>query len=81
MTLVEIAPVTASLGERAGALRRLAIRLGSDPPPSGVDAIVAALAEDLAARGRVRILTTDPDDLGVLAGLTQRPTELEVLKV
>ncbi len=47
--MLNIIAVDAPLGHAAGALRRAAIAGGQDPPPSGVDTIVAAAADARAA--------------------------------
>lgn len=52
------------VGHLAGRLRVGAIDDGVDPPPSGVDAIVAAVA-DLAGDD-VQMITSDPDDMRAL---------------
>jgi hypothetical protein len=49
------------------------------PPPSGVDAIVAAEADALAANDDVCIITTDDDDLELLASLATNAERLSVL--
>lgn len=66
LTIVRISVVDASLGFAAGSLRRQATKTLTGPPPSGVDAIVAALADALAARDDVQIFTTDITDITAL---------------
>jgi len=51
LELTKVTDVAEELGYAAGALRQEAIRVGFVPPPSGVDAIVAAEA-DARAGGR-----------------------------
>jgi predicted nucleic acid-binding protein len=79
LTHANIAPVDEPLGYTAGALRQAAIGAGMDPPPSGIDAVVAAEADVRAARDNVRILTTDHDDLELLASLAINAARLSVL--
>lgn len=79
LTHVNIAPVDEPLGYTAGALRQAAIGAGMDPPASGVDAVVAAEADVRAAREGVRIITTDDDDLALLASLATNAARLTVL--
>jgi hypothetical protein len=79
LTHVNIAPVDEPLGYTAGALRQSAIGAGMDPPPSGVDAVVAAEADTRAAGDDVRIITTDDDDLELLASLAINAARLSVL--
>ncbi len=81
LSLVLIADVHESIGYAAGALRQDAIRAGIDPPPSAVDAIVAAEADDLAAADDVQIVTTDGDDMELLASLAAHAGRLTVLVV
>lgn len=64
---VTIIPVDESLGFAAGSLRSNAIGDGLDPAPSGVDAIVAAVADERAADEQVDVLTSDGRDLTALA--------------
>jgi hypothetical protein len=51
------------------------------PPPSGVDAIVAAEADDLASGDDVRIITSDGDDMQLLASLAAHAGRLTVVVV
>jgi hypothetical protein len=76
---VNVGPVEEALGYTAGALRRGAIGAGMGPPPSGVDAIVVAEADGRAAGEVVRIITTDDDDLELLASLATNAARLSVL--
>jgi predicted nucleic acid-binding protein len=78
---VNITDVDATTGLAAGALRQAARRAGLDPAPSGIDAIVAAEADGLAARDDVRIVTSDGGDLELLATLTTNAGRLSVLVV
>jgi hypothetical protein len=70
--VVNIAEVDESTGFSAGALRQAAIGAGLDPPPSGVDAIVAADANLRARSDEVRIITSDRGDFELLASLSDR---------
>ena len=65
--LVAIHPIDADLGLAAGALRVRAQRDVADPPPSGVDALVVAVADARALTDDVVIITSDVDDLTRLA--------------
>lgn len=65
--LVVVADVDANLGYAAGFLRQQAIRGGAVPAPSGVEAMVAALAVARAALVEVEIITSDGEDLELLA--------------
>jgi predicted nucleic acid-binding protein len=64
----------------AGALRQEAIAGGVDPPPSGVEAIVAATADVRARADDVVIVTSDPDDLELLAAGADNPRRLTILR-
>lgn len=64
---VDVAVVDESLGYAAGGLRSLARRDGADPPPSGVDAIVVAHANERAGHDDVVIVTSDVGDIIALA--------------
>lgn len=81
LDVVDIADVDASTGYAAGALRRAALVARMKPPPSGVDAVVAATADDRAARGDVVIVTSDGDDFELLASLATNAARLSVLVV
>jgi hypothetical protein len=78
---VHIADVGAELGYAAGALRQNAIRAGLDPPPSGIDAVVAAEADDRAASDDVQIVTSDGGDMELLASLAAHVERLTVVVV
>jgi predicted nucleic acid-binding protein len=79
---VDAVDVDQRLGLAAGALRQEAMRAGpDDPPPSGVDAIVAALADSRASADSVRILTSDLEDLQLLASLGANADRVSVLAV
>lgn len=81
LELAHVADVDEELGYSAGALRRAAIRAGVDPPPSGVDAVVAAEADDLATGDDVQIITSDGDDMELLASLAEHAGRLTVVVV
>ena len=52
-----------------------------DPPPSGVDTIVAAAADVRAANEEVVIVTSDGGDLQMLGSLATDAERLSVLVV
>lgn len=79
LTHVHVATVDEALGYTAGTLRQAAIRAGMEPPPSGVDAVVAAEADARASGDDVRIVTSDDDDLELLASLATNAARLSVL--
>jgi predicted nucleic acid-binding protein len=81
LDLAHVADVDEELGYAAGALRQDAIRAGFDPPPSGVDAVVAAQADDLATGDGVQIITSDSDDMELLASFTEHAGRLTVVVV
>ena len=81
LDLAYVADVDEELGYSAGALRQAAIRAGFDPPPSGVDAVVAAEADDLANGDDVQIITSDGDDVELLASLAEHAGRLAVVVV
>jgi hypothetical protein len=78
---VHIAEINDRLGYAAGALRTSAIRAAMDPAPPGVDAIVAAVADERAAREVVAIITSDADDMELLASLGHNLDRLSVIGV
>lgn len=78
---VDIVAVDAAIGYVAGALRQDVIRAGVEPPPSGVDAIVAAEADARAAHKDVRIVTSDVADIELLATVAKNIDRLTVLGV
>lgn len=80
LEVAHVADVDEQLGFAAGALRQDAIRAGADPPPPGVDAVVAAEADERAAAGDdVRIVTSDGDDLELLASLAAHAERLAIV--
>lgn len=81
LDVVDIADVDASTGHAAGALRRAAIDAGMKPPPSGVDAVVAAAAVERAALDQVVIVTSDDGDFQMLGSLATNAAQLSVLVV
>lgn len=74
---ISIDTVTEEIGFAAGALRNQALRDGG-PTPTGVDAIVAAVADHHAAEERVVIVTSDEDDLIALAQFADNPGRLSI---
>lgn len=81
LDVVDIAAVDASIGHAAGALRRAAMGAGMEPPPSGVDTVVAAAADALAAHDDVAIVTSDDGDFEMLGSLATHAARLAVLVV
>ena len=79
LDLADVTDVVEELGYAAGALRQEAIRARVDPPPSGVDVIVAAEADARAAGDDVQIITSDGDDMELLASLATYADRLTVL--
>lgn len=79
LDLVTIADTDASTGHAAGALRRAAKRAGMKPPPSGVDAVVAAVADAGAAHDEAVIVTSDGGDFQILGSLATNAARLSVL--
>lgn len=69
------------VGYAAGALRSKVRRAGVDPAPSGVDAIVATVADARAGREDVEIVTSDADDMELLASLADHADRLSVVSV
>jgi hypothetical protein len=66
--------LSTELAKRAGALV-YQVRQSSapiDPVDAPIDASVAATAEDLSADSAVTILTTDPQEIGAMVGVTGR---------
>jgi predicted nucleic acid-binding protein len=83
LDVVNIADVDASTGHAAGALRRAAMGAGMNPPPSGVDSVVAAAADAHSAHDDVVIVTSDYDDADfqMLGSLATNAARLSVLVV
>ena len=79
--LVSVIEVDGPLGHAAGALRVGAIRDGIDPPPSGVDAIVAATANAAAAGDEITVVTSDPGDIAALLAAGSHPDRVSILRV
>lgn len=79
LSSARIAATPEQIGYAASSVRQSAIAGGMAPPPSGVDAIVAAEADALAANDDVCIITTDDDDLELLASLATNAERLSVL--
>lgn len=81
LDLIDVDIVDEELGHAAGHLRTQASRAGIDPPPSGIDAIVVAYADNCATRDDVVIVSSDPDDMIALAIHGTNPSRLEVQPV
>lgn len=81
LELVDIVDVDAFAGHAAGALRRTAIATGRKPPPSGIDVLVAAVADSAAAHDDVVIVTSDREDFELLGSLAANAHRLSVLPV
>jgi len=81
LELSDVTDVAEELGYAAGALRQEAIRGGFDPPPSGVDAIVAAEADARAGGDDVQIITSDGGDFELLASFGTNAARLSLLVV
>jgi predicted nucleic acid-binding protein len=64
-------PLTLGIAERAGVLRTEA-RRSSDQDISGIDALIAATAEQISDHAAVTILTGDLEDIKLLVGVTRR---------
>lgn len=79
LEVVNITDVDASTGHAAGVLRREAMRAEMQPPPSGVDTILAAAADSRAAHDDVVIVTSDGADFRMLRSLATNPARLSVL--
>ena len=79
LDVVNIADVNASTGHAAGALRRAAMGAGMAPPPSGVDTVVVAVADALAAHDDVVMVTSDDGDFQMLGSLATNVDRLSVL--
>lgn len=65
--LLRVTAVDEQLGLAAGSLRFQALHNGARPAPSGVDALVVALADRRAAADEVVIYTTDRHDIEILS--------------
>ena len=71
---------TETVGYIAGSMRQAAIRASARLTPSGVDAIVAAEAQARAGTVDVQIVTTDDDDLELLASLASNAVRISILR-
>jgi predicted nucleic acid-binding protein len=81
LATLDVVEIDDHLGYAAGALRRAATSAGVDAHPSGVDAIVAAVADALAVDDDVLLVTSDGDDFEVLGALATNASRLSVLVV
>lgn len=68
--LVSFDDIGEAVGHAAGRLRTAATRADADPPPSGVDAMVVAVADQRASTDDVLVVTSDSDDIEALAVFT-----------
>ncbi len=81
LDVVNITTVDESTGHAAGSLCRSAMAAGMNPPPSGVDTVVAAAGDARVAHDEVLIVTTDGGDFQMLGSLTTNAAQLSVLVV
>ncbi len=81
LEMLTITDVDPTMGRAAAVLRRGAIAGGADPPPSGVEATVAADADARAAHDDVVIVTSDGGDFERLGSLATHADRLSVLVV
>ncbi len=81
LSLLMVADVTETLGLVAGELRTGAIRGGAHRPPSGVDAIVVAVADSNAAHDDVEIVTSDTDDIAALLVSGRHAARVSIIRV
>lgn len=78
---VDIVAVDRLIGLAAGGLRSATLASGVDPPPSGVDAIVAAVADARAAHDAVVVLTSDASDLRALVDAGEHAARVAIRRV
>ncbi len=78
LAVFDVAPLDRDLGLEAGVLRRQALREDPENPPSAVDAVVVAVADALAARDDVVMITSDPDDLELLGSFATHADRISV---
>jgi hypothetical protein len=78
---VAIDDVTEAIGLSAGALRQQALRADGGHRPSGIDAIVAAVADRWAGGGDVVIVTSDEEDLVALSQFADNAERLSIERV
>jgi len=81
LEMSDVTDVGEALGYAAGALRQDAIRAGFDPPPSGVEAIVATEADARAGRADVQVITSDRGDFELLASVGRNAARVSLLIV
>ena len=81
LKVVTITDVDEATGHAAGSLRRSAMAAGMKPPPSGVDTVVAAVADARAGHDQVLIVTTDGGDFELLGAGAESAAQLSVLVV
>ena len=81
LEVLNIADVDASIGYAAGALRLASMAAGMKPPPSGVDVVVAAVADARAKHDDVLIVTSHDGDFQMVGSLATNAARLSVLVV
>jgi predicted nucleic acid-binding protein len=81
LELVQVADLDQATGLAAGTLRQAAIRSESGSSPSGIDAIVAATANEHARVDDACIVTSDVQDIGLLVSLADHAARISVLGV
>ena len=82
LELVHVTIVDEELGYAAGSLRHGAISDGgARPAPSGVDAIVAALANACGAGDDVVVVTSDGEDIEMLVSFGDHAARVSVTVV
>lgn len=79
LSLVSVRDVDRLTGMAAGRLRSQAIAGGAKTPPSGVDAIVAAVADGVG--DDVQLVTSDPGDMAALLAHADHPARVTILSV
>ncbi len=73
LEITRIADIDAGLGYAAGRLRTAVVTVTPARPPSGADALVAAVAVDQASADDVVLVTSDVEDLARLLSGAEAP--------
>lgn len=81
LTSVSVVDIDQVLGMAAGNLRSEVMGTEFDPPPSGVDVLVAAVADQRAAADQVEIITSDQHDLAWLAACGANSNNVSILSI